>query len=280
MSGLILTERSSEAEAELNARVGPDTLGLLIDALAVTLIGRCAELYFFGPDGVSIRTNEEVSAAAEMAFEKHDATKAVSGTIVPVLSIRQEETTTKAKSPALRVLEEALETHPGNERLLHARASAFRLAGDAEGAVVALEALLRSNAKFSRNPKTWHALGSALRDAGRFDDAVDAFEKGAFCEAHDREDDRRLNLPCLTSAAAEAARGGDAGNSAAKLLADARERAHAARANHLMHIASSMDPVMAEALRSAAERTGALGESGSGGAGGIAPNQEGGCSIS
>jgi hypothetical protein len=76
------------------------------------------------------------------------------------------------------------------------------------------------------------------------------------------------------------ARGGDAGNSAAKLLADARERAHAARANHLMHIASSMDPVMAEALRGAAERTGALGEAGSGGAGGIAPNQEGGCSIS
>jgi hypothetical protein len=76
---------------------------------------------------------------------------------------------------------------------------------------------------------------------------------------------------------------GDAGNSAlasAKLLADARERAHAARANHLMHIASSMDPVMAEALRGAAERTGALGEAGSGGAGGIAPNQEGGCSIS
>ena len=149
-------------------------------------------------------------AAAEMAFEKHDATR-VSGTNVPVLSIRQEETTTKTTSPALRVLEEALETHPGNERLLHARASAFRLAGDAESAVVALEALLRSNAKFGRNPKTWHALGSALRDAGRFDDAVDAFEKGAFCEAHDREDDRRLNLPCLTSAAAEAARGGDAG---------------------------------------------------------------------
>jgi len=41
-----------------------------------------------------------------------------------------------------------------------------------------------------------------------------------------------------------------------------------------------MDPVMAEALRAAAERTGALGEAGSGGAGGIAPNQEGGCSIS
>ena len=69
MSGLILTERSSEAEAEIRTRIGPDTLGLYIDALAVTLTGRCAELHFFGPDGVSIRTNEEVSAAAEMAFD-------------------------------------------------------------------------------------------------------------------------------------------------------------------------------------------------------------------
>ena len=144
-------------------------------------------------------------AAAEMAFQKHDATR-VSGMNVSLSS--QEQTTTT--SPALRVLEEALRTHPGNERLLHARASAFRLAGDADRAVARLESLLRSSDRFARNPKTWHALGSALRDAGRFDDAVDAFERGAFCESQKNDDDRRVNLPCLTSAAAEAARGGDA----------------------------------------------------------------------
>ena len=51
-----------------------------------------------------------------------------------------------------------------------------------------------------------------------------------------------------------------------------------ARVNHLMHIASAMDPAGAAALRAAAERSGALGEPGiqEGGA----PNQEGGCSIS
>ena len=78
------------------------------------------------------------------------------------------------------------------------------------------------------------------------------------------------------------AHGGDAGGAAsAKLLADARERAATARVNHLMRVASAMDPAVAAALRGAAERAGALGEAGIGGdAAGIAPNQEGGCSIS
>ena len=114
--------------------------------------------------------------------------------------------------------------HPGNERLLHAQACALRLAGDAESAVAAFEALLSSHSRATRNPKTWHALGGALRDAGRFDDAVDAFERGAFCrfaddgslnnemDAYAKMDGMEtfVNLPCLTSAAAEAARGGDA----------------------------------------------------------------------
>ena len=51
-----------------------------------------------------------------------------------------------------------------------------------------------------------------------------------------------------------------------------------ARVNHLMHLASAMDPAGAAALRGAAERSGALGEPGI--QEGVAPNQEGGCSIS
>ena len=56
------------------------------------------------------------------------------------------------------------------------------------------------------------------------------------------------------------------------------ETSATARVNHLMHIASAMDPAGETALRAAAERSGALGEPGiqEGGA----PNQEGGCSIS
>lgn len=69
MSGVILTDRSPEAEAEIHANDGPDTLDYYIESLAVMLAGRCAELHFFGSDGVSIRTNEEVAAAAEMAYE-------------------------------------------------------------------------------------------------------------------------------------------------------------------------------------------------------------------
>ena len=160
-------------------------------------------------------------AAAETAFDEI-AEKARSNGL---RSQSQEDT---HNSNALRVLTEGLRSHPGNERLLHARACALRLAGDADGAVAAFEALLSSKTgkrRATRNPKTWHALGSALRDAGRFDDAVDAFERGAFCQsgaqfqfADDGSDEEmdgmnanaRVNLPCLTSAAAEAARGGDA----------------------------------------------------------------------
>ena len=69
MSGIILTDRSPEAEAEIHANDGPDTLDYYIESLAVMLAGRCAELHFFGSDGVSISTNEEVAAAAEMAYE-------------------------------------------------------------------------------------------------------------------------------------------------------------------------------------------------------------------
>ena len=160
-------------------------------------------------------------AAAETAFDEI-AEKARSNGL---RSQSQEDT---HNSNALRVLTEGLNAHPGNERLLHARACALRLAGDADGAVAAFEALLSSGPKTrraTRNPKTWHAFGGALRDAGRFDDAVDAFERGAFCQsgaqfqfADDGSDEEmdgmnanaRVNLPCLTSAAAEAARGGDA----------------------------------------------------------------------
>ena len=69
--------------------------------------------------------------------------------------------------------------------------------------------------------------------------------------------------------------GGEAGSSAsAELLVKAR-------VDHLMRIASTMDPEVAAAVRGAAERAGALGEAGIGGnAAGIAPNQERGCSIS
>ena len=159
-------------------------------------------------------------AAAETAFDEI-AEKARSNGLRE--KTRQEDT---QHSNALRVLTEGLNAHPGNERLLHARACALRLAGDADGAVAAFEALLSSKTgkrRATRNPKTWHAFGGALRDAGRFDDAVDAFERGAFCQsgsgqfADDGSDEemdgmnaRRVNLPCLTSAAAEAARGGDA----------------------------------------------------------------------
>ena len=155
-------------------------------------------------------------AAAETAFDEI-AEKARSN---GVRSQSQEDT---PHSNALRVLTEGLNAHPGNERLLHARACALRLAGDADGAVAAFEALLSSGRNPTRNPKTWHAFGGALRDAGRFDDAVDAFERGAFCqsaaqfadggsdeEEMDGMNAARVNLPCLTSAAAEAARGGDA----------------------------------------------------------------------
>ena len=159
-------------------------------------------------------------AAAETAFDEI-AEKARSNGLRE--KTRQEDT---QHSNALRVLTEGLNAHPGNERLLHARACALRLAGDADGAVAAFEALLFSGPKTrraTRNPKTWHAFGGALRDAGRFDDAVDAFERGAFCqsaaqfadggsdeEEMDGMNAARVNLPCLTSAAAEAARGGDA----------------------------------------------------------------------
>ncbi|CEG00306.1 P-loop containing nucleoside triphosphate hydrolase [Ostreococcus tauri] len=69
ISGIIVNDRSPEAEAEIHANDGPDTLNYYIESLAVMLIARCAELHFFGADGVTIRTNEDVAAAAEMAFE-------------------------------------------------------------------------------------------------------------------------------------------------------------------------------------------------------------------
>ena len=69
ISGLILNERSPEAEAEIHFNDGPDTLDYYIESLAVMLIARCAELHFFGPDGISIRTNEDVAGAAEIAFD-------------------------------------------------------------------------------------------------------------------------------------------------------------------------------------------------------------------
>lgn len=159
-------------------------------------------------------------AAAETAFVKSVERRGG--------GVRESEDTRESEdaheSNALRVLAEGLRLHPGNERLLHAQACALRLAGDAESAVAAFEALLSSHSRATRNPKTWHALGGALRDAGRFDDAVDAFERGAFCrfaddgslnnemDAYAKMDGMEtfVNLPCLTSAAAEAARGGDA----------------------------------------------------------------------
>ena len=165
-------------------------------------------------------------AAAETAFERHDArffraSPTVSSGADASRAAEDVGTNASTASNALRVLAEGLDAHPGNERLLHARACALRTAGDAARAVVAYESLLGSSARASRNPKTWHALGAALRDAGRFDDAVDAFERGAFCACDadattaraqaGRVDDRLgINLPCLTSAAAEAARAGDA----------------------------------------------------------------------
>ena len=161
-------------------------------------------------------------AAAETAFERHDArffraSPTVSSGADASRAAEDVGTNASTASNALRVLAEGLDAHPGNERLLHARACALRTAGDAARAVVAYESLLGSSARASRNPKTWHALGAALRDAGRFDDAVDAFERGAFCADDGRANldsnlhsNLNLNLPCLTSAAAEAARGGDA----------------------------------------------------------------------
>ena len=152
-------------------------------------------------------------AAAETAFDEIATQRRSNG-------VRESQKQDTHSSNALRVLTEGLRSHPGNERLLHARACALRLAGDADGAVAAFEALLSSKTgkrRATRNPKTWHAFGGALRDAGRFDDAVDAFERGAFCQLaddgpfHETDGmDARVNLPCLTSAAAEAARGGDA----------------------------------------------------------------------
>jgi len=69
ISGVILNERSPEVELELHADDGPDTLKYYIESLAVMLAGRCAEYVFFGSDGISIRTNEELAGAAEMAFD-------------------------------------------------------------------------------------------------------------------------------------------------------------------------------------------------------------------
>jgi cell division protease FtsH len=69
MSGVILTDRSPESESEIHANDGPDTLAYYVESLGVMLAGRCAEYHFFGPDGISIRTNDEVCAAVEMAFD-------------------------------------------------------------------------------------------------------------------------------------------------------------------------------------------------------------------
>jgi hypothetical protein len=81
-----------------------------------------------------------------------------------------------------------------------------------------------------------------------------------------------LGDPSASGASASAAHARDAA------LGGHFEHSATARVNHLMHIASAMDPAGAAALRAAAERSGALGEPGiqEGGA----PNQEGGCSIS
>jgi len=81
-----------------------------------------------------------------------------------------------------------------------------------------------------------------------------------------------LGDPSASGASASAALARDAA------LGGNFENSATARVNHLMHIASAMDPAGAAALRGAAERSGALGEPGiqEGGA----PNQEGGCSIS
>jgi len=69
ISGIILNERSPEVELEIHADDGPDTLNYYIESLAIMLAGRCAEYVFFGSDGISVRTNEEVAGAAEMAFD-------------------------------------------------------------------------------------------------------------------------------------------------------------------------------------------------------------------
>ena len=159
-------------------------------------------------------------AAAETAFDKSVERRGG--------GVRESEDTRESEdaheSNALRVLAEGLRLHPGNERLLHAQACALRLAGDAGKRRRRVRGFAFFAWRATRNPKTWHALGGALRDAGRFDDAVDAFERGAFCrfaddgslnnemDAYAKMDGMEtfVNLPCLTSAAAEAARGGDA----------------------------------------------------------------------
>ena len=123
----------------------------------------------------------------------------------------------------LSVVNEGLKKHPFCVQLLTQKAVAFRLGGDFDSAVAQLTAL----SKKSRNPKIWHALGVALGDAGRFHDAIDAFEFGALgCVLHDEgtgsrvtnpeqpgsvenQSPSRINLPCLTYAATAAARGGD-----------------------------------------------------------------------
>ena len=108
----------------------------------------------------------------------------------------------------LTVISEGLRAHPNCVQLLHQRAVALRLSGDFDASVTQLETLAYDDEKNpkSKNPKIWHALGVSLSDAGRFDDAIDAFEVGA---GGFKSLEGAINLPCLMSAAAEAARGGD-----------------------------------------------------------------------
>ena len=105
-----------------------------------------------------------------------------------------------AAARRLAVIDEGLSHCPGNARLLHARALAMKTGGDLEGAMRALRAL---SAAHGRSPATWHALGTTAQELGEFETAIAAFETGARC------DERALNLPCLTAAAAAAMYAGD-----------------------------------------------------------------------
>ena len=66
-----------------------------------------------------------------------------------------------------------------------------------------MRALRALSAAHGRSPATWHALGTTAQELGEFETAIAAFETGARC------DERALNLPCLTAAAAAAMYAGD-----------------------------------------------------------------------
>ena len=105
-----------------------------------------------------------------------------------------------AAARQLAVVDEGLRYWPDNVQLLHARALSLKTAGDLEGARRSLDHLSR---RHPDNAHTWHAMGTLLQELGEFQEAVEAFERGAAAGP------RAPNLVCLTSAAAAAHHGGD-----------------------------------------------------------------------